>query len=204
MILKGCYIQLEKKASEVILDNIKSSLGLRAGLISRIESFTEDTGLELNLENFLNYYHLSARNIYAKYSFERLCADAGVRPEFDEAGEELITKVFSKILAIDSRRWIDFLVAELPQLTADRVKDMTGAERRMFQMFYISVWNKSADDLESPEVRKNLTMLKNSPVMLQEILTLLRYNKEHIDFIDSEVSLGFDCPLDLYCTYTRD
>lgn len=201
---KGCYIQLEKKASEVILDNIRSSLGFRAGLIARIESFTEDTGLELNLENFLNYYHLSARNIYAKYSFERLCADAGVRPEFDEAGEELITKAFSKILAIDSRRWIDFLTAELPLLTVDRVKEMTGAERRMFQMFYISVWNKSADDLESPEVRNNLAMLKNSPVMLQEILTLLRYNKEHIDFIDSKVSLGFDCPLDLHCTYTRD
>ncbi len=201
---KGCYIQLERKASEVILDNIKRSLGARAGLIARIESFTEDTGLELNLENFLNYYHLSARNIYAKYSFERLCADAGVRAEFDEAGEEIITKAFSKILAIDSRRWIDFLIEKLPQLSADRFKEMTDAERRMFQMFYISVWNKAADDFESPEVRNNLTMLKNSPVMLQEILTLLRYNKEHIDFIDSNVSLGFDCPLDLHCTYTRD
>lgn len=201
---KGCYIQLEKKASEVILDNIKRSLGDRAGLIARLETFTEDTGLELSLENFLGYYHLSARSIYAKYSFERLCADAEVRTEFDEAGEEVITKAFSKILAIDSRRWIDFLCAELPRLSVERVKQMTDVQKRMFQMFYISVWNKSAEDLDSQEVRDNIAMLQNSPVMLQEIIKLLEYNREHIDFIDSKVNLGFECPLDLHCTYTRD
>ena len=27
---------------------------------------------------------------------------------------------------------------------------------------------------------------------------------EQIDFIDEPVELGFDCPLDLHCTYTRD
>ena len=30
------------------------------------------------------------------------------------------------------------------------------------------------------------------------------YNLERIDFIDQPVPLGFDCPLDLHCTYTRD
>lgn len=33
---------------------------------------------------------------------------------------------------------------------------------------------------------------------------LLRYRFEQIDFIDEPVDLGFDCPLDLHCTYTRD
>lgn len=33
---------------------------------------------------------------------------------------------------------------------------------------------------------------------------LLRYRYEQIDFIDEPVELGFDCPLDLHCTYTRD
>ena len=201
---KGCYIQLEKKAGEVILDNIRRSLGDRAGLIARLETFTDDTGLEPSLENFLSYYHLSARSIYARYSFERLCADAGVREEFDEPGEELITKAFAKVLAIDSRRWIDFLCAELPQLSVDRIKQMTDVQKRMFQMFYISLWNKSAEDLDSQEVQDHLAMLKDSPIMLQELIGLLEYNREHIDFIDSGVDLGFDCPLDLHCTYTRD
>ena len=59
---KGCYIQLEKKASEVILANIRRSFGDRAGLISRIETFTQDSGLPLSLKNFIGHYHLDPRS----------------------------------------------------------------------------------------------------------------------------------------------
>ena len=41
-------------------------------------------------------------------------------------------------------------------------------------------------------------------MLLGELLDLLRYRYEQIDFIDEPVDLGFDCPLDLHCTYTRD
>lgn len=67
---KGCYIQLEKKVKKYILDNIRSSFGAKAGLISRIATFTEESGLELNLQNFLNYHHLDIRNIYTKTAFQ--------------------------------------------------------------------------------------------------------------------------------------
>ena len=40
--------------------------------------------------------------------------------------------------------------------------------------------------------------------MCAELVELLKYNYEKIDFIDEEVNLGFDCPLDLYCSYSRD
>jgi len=32
----------------------------------------------------------------------------------------------------------------------------------------------------------------------------LRYQLDGIDFIDEPVDIGFACPLDLHCTYTRD
>ena len=44
---KGCYIQLEKKAAKYILENIRASYSNAAGLVSRVASFTEDSGLEL-------------------------------------------------------------------------------------------------------------------------------------------------------------
>ena len=37
---KGCYIQLEKKASKYILDNIRASYGNTAGLVSRVASLS--------------------------------------------------------------------------------------------------------------------------------------------------------------------
>lgn len=107
---KGCYIQLEKKAAKDILDNIRSSYGNTAGLVSRIASFTSDTGLELTLKNFLDYYHLDPRAIYKFSSFSRLCARADVIDDFTESLENTLTKAFAKLAVIDSRRWISFLI----------------------------------------------------------------------------------------------
>ena len=71
-------------------------------------------------------------------------------------------------------------------------------------MFYITVWGKAADDWNSDEVLDNLYALSDSPVLLGELIELLKYKYDHIDFIDAPVDVGFDCPLDLHCTYTRD
>ncbi len=201
---KGCYIQLEKKAATAILDNIKSSFNVKSGLVNRIATFEEDSGLPLTLANFANYYHLDIRTIYAKYSFSRLCVAAGVRKDFDEPVETVLTKALGRLTAIDSRRWIRFLLGILPKLNDVNFDALTPMEQRMLQMFYITVWMKSADRWDSEEVRKNLQALSDSPVMLSEVMELLRYKFDCIDFIDEPVNLGFDCPLDLHCTYTRD
>ncbi len=201
---KGCYIQLEKKAADYVLENIKSSFSAKAGLISRISTFAEDSGLPLSMTAFAGYYHLDIRTIYAKFSFSRLCVLSGVKEDFCEGIEDTLTKAFSRITAIDSRRWISFLLDILPQLDTVDISSLSKVEKRMMQMFYITVWQKTADDWHSTEVRENLYTLSHSPVMRAELLELLRYNYDHIDFVDEAVDLGFDCPLDLYCTYTRD
>jgi len=201
---KGCYIQLEKKAAKAILDNIKSSFNVKSGLVSRIATFEEDSGMPLTLSNFANYYHLDIRTIYSKYSFSRLCVAAGLREDFNESVETVLTKAMGRLTAVDSRRWIRFLLDILPKLDNVEFGRLTPVEQRMLQMFYITVWLKSADHWDNEEVLDNLHALSDSPVMLAELMELLQYKYERIDFIDEPVDLGFDCPLDLHCTYTRD
>ena len=201
---KGCYIQLEKKAAKYILDNIRASYGNTAGLVSRVASFTEDSGLELTLANFLDYYHLDPRAIYKFSSFSHICARADLIPDFAKPLEETMAKALAKLAVIDSRRWISFLLDILPRLADVNFAALSDAQKRMMQMFYITVWRKAADDWDGEEVLDNLYALSDSTVLLNELLELLRYRFEQIDFIDEPVDLGFDCPLDLHCTYTRD
>ena len=201
---KGCYIQLEKKAAKYILDNIRASYGNTAGLVSRVASFTEDTGLELTLANFLDYYHLDPRAIYKFSSFSRICARADMIEDFSEPLEEVLTKALSRLAVVDSRRWIRFLLDLLPRLDDIDFTALSELEQRMLQMFYVTVWGKAAESWTSDEVLDNLYALSDSPMLLGELLDLLRYRYEQIDFIDEPVELGFDCPLDLHCTYTRD
>lgn len=71
-------------------------------------------------------------------------------------------------------------------------------------MFYVTLWGKTAESREDEEVLDNLYALSDSPVLLGELQALLQYQYDRIDFIDEPVDVGFDCPLDLHCTYTRD
>lgn len=92
----------------------------------------------------------------------------------------------------------------LPRINEISFSQLTDIEKRMLQMFHVTVWGKPAADWEDASVRENLATLADSPVMLAELIELLNYRFDQIDFIDEPVELGFDCPLDLHCTYTRD
>ena len=201
---KGCYIQLEKKAAKYILENIRASYGNTAGLVARVASFEEDSGMELTLKNFLDYYHLDPRAIYKFTSFSRLCARADVIENFEEPLEDVLTKAFARLAVIDSRRWISFLLDILPRLDDVDFTALSPVENRMLQMFYITVWGKTADSWDNDSVLGNLYALADSTTLIGELISLLQYRYDQIDFIDEPVDLGFDCPLDLHCTYTRD
>ena len=201
---KGCYIQLEKQAAKYILENIRASYGNTAGLVARAATFEEDSGLELTLKNFLDYYHLDPRSIYKFSSFSRICARVDAIEDFEEPLEETLTKAFARLSIINSRRWIAFLLSVLPRLDDVAFDTLSDVEKRMLQMFYVTVWGKAADSWDSEEVLGNLYALSDSTTLINELICLLQYQYEKIDFIDEPVDLGFDCPLDLHCTYTRD
>ena len=97
---KGCYIQLEKKAKEYIFKNINASFGSKAGLVTKIQDFVDDSGLKLSLKNFVEYYHLDVKAIYKYSSFSRLCVMAGVKDDFDEELEPIMTKAVQRICYI--------------------------------------------------------------------------------------------------------
>lgn len=160
--------------------------------------------MKLSLASFLDYYRIDPRSIYKYESFSRLCARANVIRDFTDPIEETMRKAFARLCTIDSRRFIQFLLDVLPHISDIDIDTLSDIEQRMMQMFYVSVWLKTADDWNSDEVRNNLQLLSDSTVLLGEMIDLLKYNFDHIDFIDKPINVGFDCPLDLYCTYTRD
>lgn len=115
-----------------------------------------------------------------------------------------MTKAFSHICAIDSRRWITFLLDILPRIETVDIDRLPDIQKRMLQMFQFTVWQKSTEECGFESVKDGLLQIKHSPVLFAELLELLQYNYNHIDFLDEPVDIDFDCPLDLHCTYTRD
>ncbi|WP_300279617.1 DUF3427 domain-containing protein [Peptacetobacter sp.] len=203
---KGCYIHLEKKARSYILQNIKASYGNKNSIANRISTFEEDSGKKLCLSNFLEYYNLDAKKIY-KYkdtSFSRLCVIANKKKDFYEEGEWILSKSMYALSNIDSRKWIEFLIDLLENIDNINIKNLSSLEKRMFQMFYITIFGTAIENWNDSAVIENINLLSKSKNMLNEIIELLKYNYEKIDFIDEKVNLGFNCPLDLHCSYSRD
>ena len=197
---KGCYILLEKKAKQYIYENIRASFGARAGLISRIGNFTEDTGKELTLSNFLEHLHMDVRALYACDSFSRLCVQAGVLENFTEPLEDTMRKAFSRFATVNSRRLLAFW---MEMLQAPR-EGVTAGEVRMLQMLQFTIWQKPYEECGFTSLFDGMIEVRKNPTLCAELLELLRYNFGRIDFIDERVEVGFDCPLDLHCDYTRD
>ena len=194
---KGCYIQLEKKSKEYILSNIKASFSGKAGLVSRIATFEEDSGLSLSLNNFLDYYNLDVRTIYARDSFSRLSVLAGVKEPFNDTDESTLFKTLQRICLINSRHFIAFILKVL----CGKKWLYSPAENRMLQMLQYTVWLKGVNECPYDDTIQSIL---SNPTMCSDMIELLEYQSSKIDFVDESVNVGFDCPLDLHCTYSRD
>lgn len=125
---------------------------------------------------------------------------ADVKEDFHEALEETLTKAFGRFAIVNSRRFINFIV----EILTSNITIFTQAEERMLQMFQFTVWQKSFEECGFSSLIDGVNKVKSCHVLCNELIEILTYNYNEIDFIDEGVDVGFDCPLDLHCTYTRD
>lgn len=195
---KGCYIQLEKKATEYILANIKNSFNTQNDFAQKLKTFVEDTGKKPTLSHFLDHYHINPLRLYKRNSFSRLCVAAGISPDFSEPDEEDFKKAFCRFAQMNSRRLIRFILDILQNGMQNHYNE---EEFRMLQMFQYTFWGKT-DRFDSPEA--GIAEILKNRTLCKELSELLQFNYEKIDFIDKPIGLNFACPLDLYCSYSRD
>ena len=92
-------------------------------------------------------------------------------------------------------------------------EERAAAKRRLVSgevrfIFVVDIYNEGVD---IPEVNTVLFLrpTESLTIFLQQLGRGLRLSEDKecltvLDFIDEPVELGFDCPLDLHCTYTRD
>ncbi len=204
----GSYIQLERIAKDYVLGNIRAALHGKTGLIKKMRDFTEDSSQPLTLANFVNYHHMTLRQFYreaAGFSFNRLAADAGQRSDFPRTeDEETVGSALIRLAAIDSQRWLNFLKVVLARPEALQENRLDSVKERWLRMLHFTLWPANLRKTELQSSFRGLQRLCRMPVLLQEIREIVDYQLAHIDFVDRPLDIGFPCPLDVHCHYTRD
>jgi hypothetical protein len=132
-----------------------------------------------------------------------LCAEAGEIRDFSDPDETALTKGFSRLLHVNSRRYIDFIVSLLQSDHPDP-DGMTEEERRMLLMFHYDIWQKPLPELGFSSLAEGVRKIQVNRHMIRELIQILAHNHRQIQFLSRPVDLTYPCPLELHCRYTRD
>ncbi|MCJ7759166.1 MAG: DUF3427 domain-containing protein [Gillisia sp.] len=200
----GCSIVLEKKAKEIILKNIRNATEFRRPqLLQKIQMFKHHSSLPLTLHNFLEFHHLDIRQIYRKGSWKRLCADAGVIPEFEDPQEKELTACLQrKLIQSNSLIYLKFIQNVISENT--NLELLNKEEEIMLLMFHYDAWKKTGPDLGFSDVRESIYSLRKNKIMLQEMQEYIEHQIEKIELVEKNIDLGFPFPLKLHSRYNRE
>jgi len=201
---RGSFIQLEKQSKAYILQNLKQATLNRRSLIWKLKYFEEDTGLPVTLENFLGYHGMSLHEFYGGRTGNRtlkgLMVEAELLEPFPFENGEYLTKRIPALLGLNSRRLLAFLLAYLEEGRAA----VSEEERLMLNMFYYTFYRSEPAKMGFPSIEDGVRAAVACPEFRDEIVQILRYKLEHLDFLDRGGVFPFACPLDVHCSYSAD
>ncbi len=201
---KGCYIQLEKKAQKYILDNIRMSLNSKNGLLAKVKTFEAESGLKPSLINYIHYYHIDIRTIYnKKLTFYSMCEQERVWQTVDHIFDDPFRILFH-FCCVDSIKWIDFVLSELQNRKFNELNSYNEEQRLMIKMLYSSIWDKTPKTEGFIDEIEALNFLFKDKYFIEELIELLCLCKEDVNIVGRNPELNYICPLEVYCTYTRD
>lgn len=199
---KGCYIKLEKKVRDIILKNIKNSIGTKNGIIEMARNFVEDTGKELTYANFLNTYDITPRMIYSnKFTFGELM-DIAKSKEKRIYNDNNAWKKINRLALIDDNGFLTYMVSMLPQYSAIVYSELSVKDLGYWKMLYMTLFDKKPEKMSDfiDNLKEYLSLNKS---MIGEMIDLMSYNLDKIDYIDAAPQLPYECNLRVYSTYTR-
>jgi superfamily II DNA or RNA helicase/HKD family nuclease len=209
---RGCSIQLEKQAQEYILENIKNSINNKRNILYKLQDWVE-INHELRVRGFFENYHVSPQDVYTKKAtVTGLAVQFGLIKGYsiEPEREKLLSAALGRLSLANSRRWLQFLITVLPRLKENGgtlKSKLNSVEQTMLVMLYYTIWGKGLDELEGrfQSIEAAIYWAIEDPMIYCEFLDLLKYQYEKIDFTDNPLDeLGFECALDLYCSYTLD
>ena len=199
----GCSIILEKKAKQVILENIAAATSLnRNQLIQKIQNFQHHTTLTLSLKNFVSFYNIPLQLIYKRGGWKRLCQEAGKEPDFSATHESaVVNAIAKKWLACSSHSYYRFILDLAKKQFSVSVNACSEVEKQMLLMVHYDLWQTAGgfDSLES-----SIRAVGQNKVMVDEIIEVLELLLDRIESKEMDIGLPYQQPLKVHARYTRD
>lgn len=210
---RGCSITMEKQAQEYILKNIKEAIFNLKRLRKETRFFTQNTGRELTLDNFLDNFGLDWRTIYkSPGSWARLKIESGIEvKDFDVKSKytELLEGGLARLYHTNSYDYLSYL-QKLLSNGMRQVNNPSNRERKFFELFYYTIWLdpvekiKDKYDINFNNIQEAVSSLQNLSWMVEELSCLVRIRLAGLSKTTRWFNVDDTAEMELYGCYSAD
>jgi hypothetical protein len=194
----GCHAELDRKASEIVLRNIREAVPsrwpakvaeLRAAPIPSLAGFLSASGLELE-------------DVYdSGKSWSDLRADAGLAVLPAGPHEGLLRRACGRLLHIDDTLRIQTFRSFLERGAPPRSSDLSEHDCRLLRMLVGSVADQAVN--KSTTLDEGSHLLWQHPQVRSELIELLDVLSERIGHLSTALATREEVPLRVHARYTR-
>ncbi|UTA46864.1 DUF3427 domain-containing protein [Simiduia sp. 21SJ11W-1] len=198
----GCHMELDKKASQIVLESLKSALPSRwndkveelrsliaAGFSPSIETYLYETGMELT-------------DIYASQkSWSDFLDAVGIGIQLPGPNELKLRRAIGRMLHIDDEARLDFYLGVLKASTPPKLDVLSEREKRMVRMLVAAMCDQVLE--KDMLLDQGVEVLWQHPQVIAELNELFTFLRQRIDHVHQPVSSHSNVPLQIHGKYTR-
>ena len=196
---KGSFIHLEKKAKEYILENLKQTKSHKRNLLKYLRDMQYHIPESISLSTYLERNNIDPHTLYKTTTFTQLCHEVGVITGECQYPRALSNRAFYRLGMVNSIVFLEFAIHALEAGKLSIYEN--DSQVHLSVMLYDTLFDNRSEDGMNASFS---SFCASEQIWVKEMLELLEYRKNHIDFIGKEVELGYACPLELHAKYTTD
>jgi superfamily II DNA or RNA helicase len=198
----GCSIQLDRLSKGYVLDNIRENLSrLAVQVPERIQTFSNETGLELTFGNFINYHDyepelLLKSNTWSSWKAKAQHGPVPLDPDLGRLGKTLIKASFingpKELMRM--RQVVGYLA---DKGNSDGLRMADSAAMAM----YYRIWGDTAENIGVASLDESFQRLSRNPSIIADLDEILAWSEDTTQVSGIVPELPFPCLLELHAKY---
>jgi hypothetical protein len=192
----GCHMELDRKASEIVIQNIRESVPTRWRAKAEELRQLARGGRQVTLAEYLRESGLELEDIYANgRSWSDLRSEAGLAPPAKDPADAKMRRACGRLLHIDDLVRIHAYRTLLSNPAPD-ARGLSVKEQRLLRMLLASMTEEKTTD-------SAIAALWGNDAVRTELLDLLDVLEAQVSHLQTPLTSTPDVPLQIHARYTR-
>lgn len=200
-----CSIQLDRVAREHVLKNIRENLRrLSEQLIERLQTFREESGLELSFINFVRYHDYDPVVLLEKNSWTDWRGKAQLAAGSNDPDRVRLKAGLMRAATVNGPRELRLLLDVASRLQQQDVEGALEAAGSSALAVHYRLWGKPGAKLGFETLRNSFEALARNTAFLSDLVEVLAWADSESRVGALRLNLPFDSTLELHAQYGFD